>query len=610
MAKIDFSDSFFDLDIVNEVDKKPAKRKHQKKKLATLDFETDPFLYGRTPVPFSVGLYIEDGEYIEFWGDDCLEELIYFLNSYKEPLRIYAHNGGKFDFVFLLRMGILERDVNVIAGRIVVARLAHHELRDSYAIIPIPLSAAGDKLDIEYWKMEREHREQYKAEILTYLKQDCVGLYNLVKAFIDRFGIKMTIGGTALKIMRKMHPFDERSPEADAELRKFFFGGRVECFETGIISGDLKVYDVNSMYPAVMANCQHFTGQYIRHPDPWKVIDKKTGFYKADKKHPYFMEFTGTNKGALPTRTKDGLDFNVPHGTFLASSHEIQIALKYGLIEIEEVHKTLIPLDSINFKEYVDTYIVEKIAAKKSGDKIAEIFAKLLLNSSYGKTAQSPDKYFDWVLVDDMDAAPYLEKGYKVHCDYNDFFLMRKPSEDHVYYDVGIGASITGAARAVLLEAIATAKRPIYCDTDSIICEDLNGVTLDPFALGAWDLEAVGDHLGIYGKKVYALKGHKVKNGNQVGNYGYCKKACKGVNLNHAEIFRLAKGDSVAYASAAPSFKLTGGTEFTARILGAKTHTKLFDKYAVKNTEQKLTAEKEAKKVKQKARKKVDTKAA
>ena len=108
------------------------------------DFETDPFLHGRKPEPFSCGFY--DGEtYQEFWGADCAAQLMRYISSLKRPRRIYMHNGGKFDFFYII--GFLENPVRIINGRIVSAKFGIHEFRDSYAIIPVPLKAY-DKDDI------------------------------------------------------------------------------------------------------------------------------------------------------------------------------------------------------------------------------------------------------------------------------------------------------------------------------------------------------------------------------------------------------------------------------------------------------------------------------
>ena len=96
--------------------------------IATLDLETDPFLHGRVPIPFAAGIY--DGEnYHDFWGKDCIAQMLDFLKNYPGKLLIYAHNGGKFDYWYLSHA--LSDPIMLIDSRIVKASLYHHEIRDS-----------------------------------------------------------------------------------------------------------------------------------------------------------------------------------------------------------------------------------------------------------------------------------------------------------------------------------------------------------------------------------------------------------------------------------------------------------------------------------------------
>ncbi len=608
---IDLADKFSELNSYGaEVENEnKIKKKKVKRKLATFDIETDPFLYGRIPQPFCCGILIEESkderQYHEFWGEDCITKLIEFLWMYPDPLKIYAHNGGKFDFIYLLYTGLLEGEPRIINGRIVEAKLAHHILRDSYAIIPVPLGAY-EKTKIDYSTFEAEERENYKLQILEYLKDDCIFLLDLVSAFHERFNDNLTVGSLAIKKLQEAHPFARISQSNDELIRAYYFGGRVQCFEKGSIKGKFKIYDVNSMYPAVMSQTKHIIGDDILeiNNDLERFIDPVTGeLLGAYKGQPYFIKFTGKNFNAIPKRDKDGsLNFTVEEGIFHSCSHEIKVGLKYGLIKIESVEQLLIAQETIIFDDYVNEYIKDKIEGKEAGDKIKELFAKLLLNSAYGKTAQNPANYFDWLFVepdeydriirDNTEAIKNWEadNSLKFECvppekwhevynvpppklwiqkyDYDVGEIWQRPLDELKYYDCAIGASITSAARAVLLEAIMCADRPIYCDTDSIVCEELNEVELHPSNLGAWDFEGGGDSLHIYGKKVYALfEGEKL-----------VKKACKGVNLTGHQIKNLCNGHTVTWENMAPTFKLTGGVEFVQRILGAEKHTKLFDK--------------------------------
>jgi hypothetical protein len=125
---------------------------------------------------------------------------------------------------------------------------------------------------------------------------------------------------------------------------------------------------------------------------------------------------------------------------------------------------------------------------------------------------------------------------------------------------VAIAASITAAARAVLLEGLHNATRPVYCDTDSIICENLTGVRLHPTELGAWDLEKSGDGISIAGRKLYAL--HQ--------GTSYSKIASKGVRATGEEIARIAKGEILEFRNEVPTFTLGKSADFVTRNIRMK----------------------------------------
>lgn len=529
-----------------------GRRKEKAVKVAVIDLETDPFKFGRLPKPFAAAFY--DGYlYNEYWGANCVEALLAFISTLEEEYVIYAHNGGKFDFFYLFDS--LENPVRIINGRIVEASYGIHKFRDSYAIIPLPLRAYA-KEEIDYDCMEADKREKFKADILHYLAKDCEYLFDLVSAFRERFGSKLTIGSTAIAKLREFHPFGRTNQSHDERFRPFYFGGRVQAFKTGIIKGNWKIYDVNSMYPHVMRNKLHPTGgKYAVAANPrLSPSGKLIGFGNR----PFFLRVIGENRGAFPTRTKDGLNFDIQNGEFMIMSHELEIALKHGRFKPHKIIEAYIPHQSISFGDYVDAYIQEKIDGKKEGNKVKEIFAKLLLNSAYGKFGQNPDNYYDYMIIRDISEIPrdQIDKWelYEIH---GELAIWRKKTEKKLYFDVATAASITSASRAMLLDAICTAKNVVYCDTDSIICTSFDG-DIDATKLGAWKNEGEADTVAIAGKKLYAA----FKNGECI------KSATKGVRLTPTEIVRLCQGESLKWQNQAPSFSIANGSgRFIERVL-------------------------------------------
>lgn len=522
------------------------------KRIAVLDFETDPFLFGRPPEPFAAGFY--DGSiYADFWGDDCVQKLAAFLAE-QPPATIYAHNGGKFDFFFLLRAGLLDNPLRIINGRIVSAKMGRHELRDSYAILPFALGKYK-KSSIDYKWFERDAREEHRADILEYQALDCEYLRELVEKFVAEFGRNLTIGATAMRELRKIHKIEKRDGAHDERFRKYYYGGRVECIESGIIRDDFRIYDVNSMYPSVMRDCQH-PGN-----GPWETVSGDTG--RLDEfgelkdfpaGFPYLASIECVNRGALPMRVSDRLSFREKRGIYHVTGHEIRTAIALGLIDHINVIDLHIPTKSQTFGEFVDKYYGLRLIAEDTGDKAAKLFYKLILNSSYGKFGQNPDNFKDWYVRTDMTEDP-RKHGWKPYADYGDMDLWWRPSDKATYYDVSIAASITGAARAVLMRGLAAADRPVYCDTDSIICRDMPASYLDESRLGAWKIEAIADEIAIAGKKMYAA----FRRGECV------KHASKGVAITPEQIRLLCLGEIIETKRDAPNFKLSGETKFVER---------------------------------------------
>lgn len=543
----------------------------------TLDIETDPFKHGRYPEAFSVGFY--DGEdFVYFWGSDCLDKMYEFLR-YREPGIIYAHNGGRFDIYYFLKW-IAGNTATIISSRIIKALMpcagGHHEFRDSFAIMPFALKKAKGKVqkkEIDIAKLERSCRNKHRTEIVEYLKFDCMTLWDLVTDFLSRFGDNLTIGSTAMKQILKLHTFGKLNAEKDAELRAdFFYGGRVQCFQKGVLRGNWKVFDVNSMYPHAMKSYLHPTGR------PSHISSKI-------RKDTCFLTVTGENRGAFPQRTKSGgITFDVKYGTFHVSIHEWNVAKKYGLFVCDRVERCINFDERGNFQTFVDTFYNKRKEARSILDENGAMFYKFILNSGYGKFAQNPDNYEDWMITQRGAGIPggdwrpkNILRGSKSTDD--EYVIWSKKAPNTNRFNVATGASITGAARSVLMEALATAINPIYCDTDSIICEDLPNVAVDGSELGAWKLEAEAQVAAIAGKKLYALldgdpircarrKAEAQANNTKleyVGAAQKVKQANKGVSVTPAEIVRIAQGETVHTFRDAPSFRLNGTHAFISR---------------------------------------------
>lgn len=523
--------------------------------IATGDCETDPFAPHVIPKPFVWGFYSEGEGYCHFWGkgntreqqdESSCEQFIEFLYALKEPHMIYIHNGGKFDFLFLLKYA--GGKIKIVNGRILEMHIGVHVLRDSYAAIPIPLGAYK-KDDIDYQKLDWEVRDSNRSEILHYLGGDVRYLFEMVTAFRAEFGNVLTIGTAAMHALKEYHEFEEFDSEQDAFFRRFYYGGRNQCFDSGILVGDWKVYDKNSMYPACMRDMLHpISRSYV---ESYSLTDSTD-----------FVIVEGKNFGGLPFKHQNGaLDFATERGTYYVTGHELRAAIDTGTFEIDRIVEAYTFDTRVCFAEFVETYYGKRLTSSAAGETLLVLFYKLILNSAYGKFCLSPDNFKDWEITEQGD---YLDDSiWDLELECGDYMLWSKASTQSKYYNVATGASITGAARSELLRGLACAIRPVYCDTDSIICEGLNA-DIDSKKLGAWKFEASGDEICIAGKKLYALynKGFVVTD-----DKGKPKQASKGSRLTATEIRRVAENGIVKYENPVPAFKLDGNHLFINRTI-------------------------------------------
>jgi hypothetical protein len=305
------------------------------------------------------------------------------------------------------------------------------------------------------------------------------------------------------------------------------------------------------MYPFAMAN--------FKHPVQMPTLSSK--HITADT---YFLTVTGKNYGAACKRTKEGLRFDIDRGTFGMSIYEFNTAVSHGLFIPEKIEQCYNFRNSTNFEKFVTEFFNKRKQAKDNKDNIHSLFYKLLLNSSYGKLAMDSSRFKDYTLTDSStnlsaknyspSIVPLSESKHGIYSA-EDYILWERPVKMNRFYNVATAASITGAARSILLDGIARAKNPIYCDTDSIICEGMDGVKISDSELGAWKLEAEGDTCYIAGKKMYALF-----NGKQC-----VKHASKGVRLTPDEIIKITQGAIIEDTRDAPSYNASGSYQFIKR---------------------------------------------
>jgi len=515
---------------------------------------------------------VYNGHYDRYEEFETSESLRYFLITLEQesgPTLFYAHNGGKFDYHFFRDDINSDEAILIINGRLSKFHaFGGHEFRDSLNIFPnTRLKDFGIKSEIDYAKMESSIRHLHMPEISAYLRQDCVGLWGVIDQYRSSYGKQLTQAGASMRVWQNMSgreaPRQTRSQYQD--LKKFYYGGRVQCLESGVKKTDFEVYDINSAYPFAMRH---------HHPISCTPISIKK-LPKLDSEiGPCLLSLRGISKGgAFPYRQESDLFFPEDEGTvreYHVTGWEFLAARDTNaLINVEFTNILKFP-EVIDFKEYIDHFFGLREECRKRGDVAGRTFGKYFMNSLYGKFGANCENYSEYVIASIDSQENWIQKGYHEYKEWGDRNLMvRNPTEDELddiqgkwrYYNIATAASVTGFVRAYLYRALCKAEGAIYCDTDSIKARRFSGLPIGS-ELGNWKSEYIGDYFAVAGKKLYAdhIKNrpweYDPKSDEENKNW---KIASKGANLASLAtapqiIESIAMGSDYKYNPEVPTF--------------------------------------------------------
>lgn len=559
------------------------------RELWTYDTETDGFHncedehcpkcqgLGRIPQPFLHGLF--NGETDQYEEFETIEEVVAFVE--KRRALFYAHNGGKFDYHPLRPYMNTDEPVMLINGRIARFRIGEAEFRDSLNIFPnTKLSDFGVKSDIDYAKMEPEMRviPEVRREISLYMKQDCVGLWEQVHRFRRDYGKNLTQAGATMRYWEKHHHGDKAPRQTMKQFndcRRFYYGGRVQCFESGVVKTDFKVADINSAYPRAMLDCHPISPA----PSESRHLPRTDEAIKT-----CLIQLRCTARGCFPWRDEKGElyfpeDQAAPGRTvgmrrYYITGWEFLAALEHDAVANIQIENVLTFAQTTNFKEYIESAYAERMQAAASGDKAGKIFGKYRMNGLYGKFGADPSNYAEYVIATTDSIQEWKAKGYVEYQTWGEgkWLMEREPTEIELsdinsrwrYYNVATAASITGYVRAYLFRSLSRCGGVIYCDTDSIAARQMS--SLDYGAeLGRWKHEGDFDEYRVAGKKLYAFHhaGRSWEYDPEADEKDKSwKVASKGVAFHTmtdgpAKIALLAQGGEVEYRPQVPTYSVS-----------------------------------------------------
>ena len=550
----------------------------------TMDFETDPFNSDINQIikPFYVHFYSKHfGIDFGIWNecsDDLLLAAYAYLKAIETPCLIYAHNGGRFDHKYLTFDGYVEGPVMFKGSGYMRACLRDtpHELRDSFHLLPVPLAKINkDQIDIK--KCAASRRGKHKAEIIRYCRNDCVYLHEALEVSFREFGVELTIGQIARKTLKKFYPaIKDVGEEVDEALRVFMRGGDVNCPRgSGIFEGLIRYYDVNSMYPYVMKSYAHPIGSdYLwRHGGPNRCT--------------FFLHIRCISHGVLPFTSLEDGRISKPNDDvirdYFISIYEYKMALLHSKLSSVTIVQCVDNFTSSNFANWVDHFYDKRLAARAAGNKYEEANFKSLLVNGFGKFCQDPRRFLEhFVTVHNEDGTHNRPPKPPLHLKDHPRGLWKAGEVDErrrwrlsqggdkcviwerdpifdVFYNVGTGASITGAARAILMNFLILAgDHVLYNDTDSVVTQDFSfdDELVDQSELGKLKLEMEETRFVTAGKKMY-----------EIG--GFVKS--KGVKAQPGDMEKLVRGATLSYRNLAPTFDKFGEQSYITRKIKATT---------------------------------------
>lgn len=407
------------------------------------------------------------------------------LSKFEDVNEWWAHNGGNFDALIILeeadRLGWKVDASPAQGGRIVRMELrpGKHEkftLLDSFAVVPSSLKNACRDFDLKSQKLF--NADDYKGDMADLPRKkleagcraDCEAvaeLLEVVDTHLTEWGgkLKSTFSSSALTCAR--HAAVESvgewpiTPNGVNEFcRAGYFGGRVEVFHH-TPSGELCEYDVTSSYPWSMSQPLPWTFvEYLQEPSSldWE------GICEAEVSQPEgFLP-------VLPVKDKQG-GLYFPTGTWRGTYPTVE--LRYA----RECGVHVKPLYGLRFdvKKPFAQFITDAFHLKETAKGATRQFAKLVLNGSYGKAAEKPEKEKLYVFADEESAAQNLveatEKGQKVTVLSKRTLRFQLQEVFHwpKHTNFAMASYITARSRILLHQHLLRAGKGLaYCDTDSI----------------------------------------------------------------------------------------------------------------------------------------------
>lgn len=380
-------------------------------------------------------------------------------------------------------------------------------------------------------KLEMDYQsDEITDERIAYMMNDVHGLYHAVR-IADEFLSKnfsrhiagrrpdvITAGGLAKKtLLETMYKTGD-----DKRNKHRFQSVHVSCFYNvdrffrrhGLYRGGMTIlnrryagkthteplykYDVNSMYPAMIAKMPDLQrtpfrmtyDEYLKYKgdDLLFIVELSeiSGRLKPGKIpvffHPIYRDYVGAFEWSASEGDGTTLFMFADEWNELQNWYTFEVTIPSVIC----YHAVKIP----EYAEFVHNTYTMKTDGKREKNSVKEAFAKLILNSSYGKLAENPLKDVTHRVLDDESGAVRLQ---------NDGDII----DETCIMSVVQGALVTSMGRVTLMRFMRAIcredveKNLVYTDTDSVhSLTSFNGC--DPYTLGEMKDETDGEPFNFW----------------------------------------------------------------------------------------------------------------
>lgn len=392
--------------------------------------------------------------------------------------KFYAHNGGRFDFLFLLydiimklgwQVKLIPRGSSVISIMVKTSK-TEFTFCDSFAILPESLKKLTEAFNVEHKKKEFKFDEStvidtHDPVILDYLKNDVIGLYEVIGTFFSQDFIdhpKITIASQGLDIFRSRFfkgELLELPIKMETDFREnYYSGGRVEVYKS--YGKKVNVYDVNSLFSFAMLRPMPVGDVYKT-----KSFHKdKIGFYKVRiKSTPSWYISPLLTKIRNKDYRKNGNYYVNGPGEYFVSSEMIKYLKSEFGVNCEIIQGYFFDGQEYLFQDYVNYFY--ELKSKNKGTAQYTI-AKFLLNCLYGKLGMNRER-------ESIQTFDGTQQNFSTLEGYEKWLLVLVSEETKSRFILPyLAAYITDLARLHHYKYMNEHPESIYyCDTDSLFTD-------------------------------------------------------------------------------------------------------------------------------------------